>query len=46
MNLRNVEVVVCQREVFELTLNGRVILVDEVTLNELNSQSRLADTCK
>ena len=32
--------------VFELTLDGWIILVDEVTLNELNGQSRLADTCK
>jgi hypothetical protein len=32
--------------IFEPTLDSRVILVDEVTLDELNSQRRLADTCK
>ena len=29
----------------ELTLNGRVVLVDEMRLDELNSQCRLSDTC-
>jgi hypothetical protein len=46
MNLRDVGLVVLVgMGMFELTLDGRVIFVDEVALNELNSQSRLANTC-